>query len=73
MRCRSSSWNRASLRDRMTLEPTAAEADFEEQQNRESLEAEQEILRRVEGLERHILELERRILERLDALPRGTG
>ena len=65
--------NRASLRDRMTLEHTAAEADFEEQQNRELLEAEQEILRRVEGLEHHILELERRILERLDALPRATG
>lgn len=65
--------NRASLRDRMTLEHTAAEADFEEQQNRELLEAEQEILRRVEGLEHHILELERRILQRLDALPRATG
>jgi uncharacterized membrane protein len=61
--------NRASLRDRLTLEHTAAEADIEDAQNRELLEADHEILRRVEGLEQRILELERRILERLDARP----
>src|SRR5256714_11865588 len=58
--------NRSSLRDRMTLEHTAAEADLEDTQNRELLEADHEILRRVEGLEQRILDLERRILERLD-------
>ncbi|HEY0443285.1 MAG TPA: DUF1003 domain-containing protein [Candidatus Limnocylindrales bacterium] len=61
--------NRASIRDRMTLEHTAAEADLEEQQNRELLEAQQEILRHVDALEHRILELERGILERLDAMP----
>jgi uncharacterized membrane protein len=58
--------NRASIRDRMTLEHTAAEADFEEQQNRDLLDAQQELLRHVEALEHRILELERSILERLD-------
>jgi uncharacterized membrane protein len=58
--------NRAALRDRMTLEHTAAEADIEDEQNRRLLEADTEILKRIEGLESRILELERRILERLD-------
>jgi uncharacterized membrane protein len=62
--------NRSSLRDRLTLEHTAAEADIEDAQNRELLEGDHEILRRVEGLEQRILELERRILERLDAAGR---
>ena len=61
--------NRASIRDRMTLEHTADEADLEEAQNRELLEAQQQILRSVEGLERRILDLERSILERLDGRP----
>src|SRR5215217_3556825 len=34
--------NRASLRDRITLEHTAAEADVEDAQNRQLLEADQE-------------------------------
>ena len=59
--------NRASLRDRMTLEHTAAEADIEDAQNRQLLEADQEILRHVDALEHRILELETRILKRLDA------
>lgn len=57
----------------MTLEHTAAAADFEEEQNRQLLEAQREILRRVEGLEQHIQELERRILKRLDAPPRDRS
>lgn len=61
--------NRASIRDRMTLEHTADEADLEEAQNRELLEAQQEILHSVESLERRILDLERSILERLDGRP----
>lgn len=59
--------NRQVLRDRMTLEHAADEADIEEQQNAQLLEGNREILKRVEGLERHILEVERRIIERLDA------
>jgi uncharacterized membrane protein len=58
--------NRSSLRDRLTLEHTAAEADLEDTQNRELLEADEEILRHIEVLEQRILDLEKRILERLD-------
>jgi uncharacterized membrane protein len=58
--------NRSSLRDRLTLEHTAAEADLEDSQNRELLEADEEILRHIEVLEQRILDLEKRILERLD-------
>jgi uncharacterized membrane protein len=61
--------NRQSLRDRMTLEHAASEADIEEGQNVELLEGNREILKRVEGLERRILELEANILGRLDAHP----
>ena len=58
--------NRQSLRDRMTLEHAAAEADIEERQNRELLEGNRKILEHVEGLEARILELEKSILGRLD-------
>ncbi len=58
--------NRQALRDRMTLEHTAAEADLEDAQNRELLKGNVEILRRVEGLEQRILQLETSILTRLD-------
>jgi uncharacterized membrane protein len=58
--------NRQSLRDRMTLEHAAAEADIEERQNVELLEGNQQILQRIEGLEQRILDLERNILARLD-------
>jgi uncharacterized membrane protein len=54
--------NRAALRDRLTLEHAAAEADVEEEQNRQLLEGNAEILRRIETLENRILELERSIL-----------
>jgi uncharacterized membrane protein len=63
--------NRSSLRDRMTLEHTAAEADLEDSQNRELLETDQEILRHIEVLEQRILDLEKRILERLDGRTAG--
>jgi uncharacterized membrane protein len=54
--------NRASLRDRMTLEHAAAEADIEDDQNRQLLKGNVEILKRVESLEQRILELETKIL-----------
>ena len=58
--------NRHEVRDRMTLEHAAAEADIEEQQNRELLEGNRQILERVERLERRILEMEKTILSRFD-------
>ena len=67
--------NRQALRDRMTLEHAATEADIEEKQNVELLEGNRaisqsngEILKRVEGLEKRILDLESSILGRLDRL-----
>ena len=71
--------NRQALRDRMTLEHAASEADIEEKQNVELLEGNKaiaetngEILKRVEGLEQRILDLESSILGRLDKLqPKG--
>lgn len=57
--------NRQALRDRMTLEHAASEADIEEQQNVRLLEGNTEILHRIEGLEQRILQLEKTILERL--------
>ena len=67
--------NRQALRDRMTLEHTASEADKEDRQNQQLLqgtkaleETNREILQRVEALEQRILELEKSILGRLDRL-----
>ncbi len=66
--------NRAAIRDRMTLEHAASEADLEEQQNEELLKGNREILQRVEALEQRILQLETTILARLDAPgPRPSG
>ena len=71
--------NRAALRDRLTLEHAAAEADIEDAQNRQLLDGNTEILRRVEGLEKRILELETSILAAIDGrgegrqAPGGTG
>ena len=64
--------NRAALRDRLTLEHAAAEADIEEAQNRQLLDGNTEILKRVEGLEGRILELERSILAAIERRP-GPG
>jgi uncharacterized membrane protein len=64
--------NRASIRDRMTLEHAAAETDIEDDQNRQLLKGNVEILKRVENLEQRILELETKILAALqehDARP----
>ena len=65
--------NRAALRDRLTLEHAAEEADIEEKQNIELLdgnkkiaESNTKILKQVESLEQRILELESSILGRLD-------
>ena len=58
--------NRAALRDRMTLEHAAAETDIEDAQNRQLLEGNAEILKRVEGLEERILGLEASILAAID-------
>ena len=58
--------NRQSLRDRMTLEHAADEADIEEQQNKELLQGNRQILERIERLERRILEMEKTILSRFD-------
>jgi uncharacterized membrane protein len=67
--------NRHSLRDRLTLEHAASEADIEERQNNELLQGNRElaegnrrILERIEGLEVRILDLETGILGRLDRL-----
>ena len=59
--------NRSSIRDRMTLEHAAAEADIEEKQNEQLLLGNHEILERVVALEQRILQLETSILARLDA------
>jgi len=65
--------NRQALRDRLTLEHAASEADIEEEQNVRLLqgnkslaEGNREILKQVESLEQRILELEANILSRLD-------
>jgi uncharacterized membrane protein len=61
--------NRSSIRDRMTLEHAAAEADKEDEQNVRLLTGNTEILKRVESLEQSILDLEKRIMDRLDSRP----
>jgi uncharacterized membrane protein len=58
--------NRASIRDRMTLEHAAEEADYEEVQNEQLLRGNLEILEHVDRLEHQIIELETRILDRLE-------
>ncbi|HZC33802.1 MAG TPA: DUF1003 domain-containing protein [Candidatus Bathyarchaeia archaeon] len=63
--------NRASIRDRMTLEHAAAETDIEDAQNRELLDGNTQILKRVEGLEKQILDLERSILAAIEARSGG--
>jgi uncharacterized membrane protein len=73
--------NRAALRDRLTLEHAAEEADIEEKQNVELLDGNKEIaesntkiLKQVESLEQRILELESSILGRLDKVdPQHQG
>jgi uncharacterized membrane protein len=59
--------NRQSLRDRMTLEHAAQEAEVADRQNEELLQDDKEILERIAVLEQHILELETRILAEIRA------
>jgi uncharacterized membrane protein len=65
--------NRQALRDRMTLEHAASEADIEEQQNVKLLQGNTEILQRIEGLEQRILQLEKTILDRLGGAGTSGG
>ena len=72
--------NRHSLRDRMTLEHAANEADIEEQQNVRLLKAStaleegnREILVRVEALEQRVIELEKAILDKLEDMRPVAG
>jgi hypothetical protein len=55
------------VRDRLTLEHAAEEADVEERQNEELLKGNREILEHVEKLEERILALEQRIVGRLES------
>jgi uncharacterized membrane protein len=57
--------NRQSIRDRLTLEHAAAQADVEERQNEQLLNDDKEILEHVAALEQRILELEQKILAEL--------
>ncbi len=59
--------NRAAIRDRMTLEHAATEADIEERQNERLLHGNTEILHNVAALERRILVMEQSILGALQA------
>jgi uncharacterized membrane protein len=62
--------NRTAMRDRMTLEHAADEADIEEKQNERLLSGNTEILKRVEALEQRILQLETNIIAKLEGAPR---
>jgi uncharacterized membrane protein len=59
--------NRSAVRDRLTLEHAADEADVEEKQNERLLGGNTEILKRVQALEEQILKLEERIMAALKA------
>ena len=59
--------NRASIRDRMTLEHAASEEDVEEKQNERLLGGNTEILKGVAALEQRILSLEQSILAQVKA------
>jgi uncharacterized membrane protein len=60
--------NRAAIRDRLTLEHAAAEADVEEEQNDRLLVGNTQILDHVAALESRILEMERSILAGIEAV-----
>jgi uncharacterized membrane protein len=57
--------NRQAARDRLTLEHAAEETDVAEQQNKQLLEGNTEILKRIEKLEGLILELQKKSLDRM--------
>ena len=64
--------NRASQRDRMTLEHAATQADVEETQNEQLLNGNRQILERIEALEHSILALEQQIKSAVEQLD-GNG
>jgi len=59
--------NRASVRDRLTLEHAADEGDLGDAQNERLLTGNTEILKQVAALEARILEMEERILKAVGA------
>jgi uncharacterized membrane protein len=65
--------NRQALRDRLTLEHTAEEADIEDKQNLELLEGNHQILEHIDALEHRILDLETSILAKLDERKPGAA
>lgn len=62
--------NRQQLRDRLTLEHTAEEADIGEKQNDEILLGNRRILEQVEALDQRILLLEEKVLTALREDPK---
>jgi uncharacterized membrane protein len=64
--------NRASQRDRLTLEHAAAQSDVEEEQNERLLNGNTDILKRVEGLEKTILSLEEQIKTAVEHLEQAA-
>jgi uncharacterized membrane protein len=65
--------NRASIRDRMTLEHTAEEADKEDRQNQELLLGMKHVLEQVESLEKRILAIEESIVRAVGGASGGPG
>jgi uncharacterized membrane protein len=65
--------NRQSVRDRLTLEHAADQADVEEKQNEQLLRDDKEILEHVVALEKRILELEEKILTEMRVGQGGSG
>ena len=65
--------NRSAVRDRLTLEHAADQADVEEKQNERLLGGNTEILKKVEALEERILELEKHILAALEDKDHSHG
>jgi hypothetical protein len=63
--------NRASQRDRLTLEHAATEGDLGDAQNERLLTGNTEILKQVAALEARILIMEQTILEAVGATRRG--
>jgi uncharacterized membrane protein len=65
--------NRASQRDRLTLEHAASQSDVEETQNEELLNGNRQILERVVRMEETILALERSIGATIERIERADG
>jgi len=65
--------NRASQRDRLTLEHAADQSDVEETQNEQLLTGNRQILERVVRLEETILALEVSIVAAIERIEHGEG